>query len=54
MSVTALGSAPARGRKLRVLIVGAGFVGCEVAATARTLGAEVDVELPGATAQRPV
>ncbi len=27
---------------VRVLVVGAGFIGCEVAATARTLGCEVD------------
>jgi 3-phenylpropionate/trans-cinnamate dioxygenase ferredoxin reductase subunit len=30
----------------RLVIVGAGFVGCEVAATARTIGAEVDVVAP--------
>jgi len=30
----------------RVVIVGAGFIGCEVAATARTLGCEVDVVEP--------
>jgi NADPH-dependent 2,4-dienoyl-CoA reductase/sulfur reductase-like enzyme len=30
----------------RVVVVGAGFIGCEVAATARTLGCEVDVVDP--------
>ncbi|MGE5131487.1 MAG: NAD(P)/FAD-dependent oxidoreductase [Gemmatimonadota bacterium] len=30
----------------RVAVVGAGFIGCEVAATARTLGCEVDVIAP--------
>jgi NADPH-dependent 2,4-dienoyl-CoA reductase/sulfur reductase-like enzyme len=34
------------GPGVRLVIVGAGFVGCEVAATARTLGAEVDVVAP--------
>jgi 3-phenylpropionate/trans-cinnamate dioxygenase ferredoxin reductase subunit len=32
----------------RVVVVGAGFVGCEVAATARKLGCEVTVVAPGA------
>lgn len=30
----------------RVAVIGAGFIGCEVAATARTLGCEVDVIAP--------
>src|SRR5262249_19673038 len=30
----------------RVVVIGAGFIGCEVAATARTLGCEVDVVDP--------
>lgn len=34
------------GPGVRVVIVGAGFIGCEVAATARALGAEVDVVAP--------
>ena len=32
----------------RVIVVGAGFIGCEVAATARKLGCEVTVVAPGA------
>lgn len=32
----------------RVVVVGAGFVGCEVAATARKLGCEVTIVAPGA------
>lgn len=32
----------------RVVLVGAGFIGCEVAATARTLGCEVTIVAPGA------
>ena len=31
----------------RVVMVGAGFIGCEVAATARTLGCEVTIVAPG-------
>jgi 3-phenylpropionate/trans-cinnamate dioxygenase ferredoxin reductase subunit len=39
----------------RLVIIGAGFVGCEVAATARTLGAEVDVVAPEAVpVERPL
>lgn len=39
----------------RVVVVGAGFVGCEVAATARTLGAEVAVVAPETVPmQRPL
>jgi len=32
----------------RVVVVGAGFIGCEVAATARKLGCEVTIVAPGA------
>ncbi len=39
----------------RMVIVGAGFIGCEVAATARTLGLAVDVVAPEAVPmQRPL
>lgn len=39
----------------RLLIVGAGFIGCEVAATARKLGVEVDVVAPEAVPmERPL
>jgi 3-phenylpropionate/trans-cinnamate dioxygenase ferredoxin reductase component len=39
----------------RLVIVGAGFVGCEVAATARGIGAEVDVVAPEAVpVERPL
>ena len=33
-------------RAQRIVVVGAGFIGCEVAATARALGVEVDVVAP--------
>lgn len=49
----ALRAALAPGRA--VLVVGAGFIGCEVAATARTLGCEVTVVAPEAVPmQRPL
>jgi 3-phenylpropionate/trans-cinnamate dioxygenase ferredoxin reductase subunit len=39
----------------RLVVVGAGFIGCEVAATARTLGLEVDVVAPeDVPMQRPL
>jgi len=39
----------------RLVIVGAGFIGCEVAATARSLGVEVDVVAPEAVPmERPL
>ena len=39
----------------RLVIIGAGFIGCEVAATARALGVEVDVVAPEAVPmQRPL
>jgi len=39
----------------RVVLIGAGFIGCEVAATARGLGCEVDVVAPEAVPmQRPL
>ena len=39
----------------RVVLLGAGFIGCEVAATARALGCEVDVVAPEAVPmQRPL
>nr|WP_277351619.1 FAD-dependent oxidoreductase [Microbispora sp. CL1-1] len=43
------------GPGVRVLVIGAGFIGCEVAATARTLGASVTVVAPeDAPMRRPL
>jgi NADPH-dependent 2,4-dienoyl-CoA reductase/sulfur reductase-like enzyme len=48
--LTPEGTAP-----VRVVVIGAGFIGCEVAATARSLGCEVDVVAPEAVPmQRPL
>lgn len=44
----AIGLRAALGPGVRVVVLGAGFVGCETAATARKLGAEVTIVAPGA------
>ncbi|MFM7029753.1 MAG: NAD(P)/FAD-dependent oxidoreductase [Micrococcales bacterium] len=44
----AIGLRAALGPGVRVVVLGAGFIGCETAATARKLGAEVTIVAPGA------